>query len=203
MTQFNYIIDKIKSAKILLEPFEHIYIENLILPEQFKQIMEESVVNISYLKDDVSLIKKLRKSGYLPISFPGCTKNEMQYLRWHGDKKWGYDNVNTCEGFGIAYRLHRIESALIRDLVVFFGSDILLKTMADRFGVDVTETVKDTGLQKYLDGYEISPHPDTRRKALTYMVNLNPGDTPEQLNIHTHYMKFKKNKEPKGSSAEA
>ena len=50
----------------------------------------------------------------------------------------------------------------------------------------------DGGIQKYLDGYEISPHPDTRKKAATFMVNINPTDKSEKLNHHTHYLKFKK-----------
>tara|TARA_E500000178_G_scaffold320538_1_gene343717 strand:- start:193 stop:726 length:534 start_codon:yes stop_codon:yes gene_type:complete len=49
----------------------------------------------------------------------------------------------------------------------------------------------DFGLQKYLDGYEISPHPDIRKKALTFMINVNPNKRSEIENIHTHLLKFK------------
>ena len=47
------------------------------------------------------------------------------------------------------------------------------------------------GIQKYLDGYEISPHPDIRKKAATYMVNINPSNESESFNHHTHYLKLK------------
>jgi len=42
-----------------------------------------------------------------------------------------------------------------------------------------------------LDGYEISPHPDVRKKAATFMVNINPSSESEKMNHHTHYLKFK------------
>ncbi|MGD0731415.1 MAG: hypothetical protein ABR956_09120, partial [Terracidiphilus sp.] len=49
----------------------------------------------------------------------------------------------------------------------------------------------DAGIQKYLDGYEISPHPDIRAKALTYMININPGTNSENREHHTNYLKFR------------
>ena len=52
--------------------------------------------------------------------------------------------------------------------------------------------ISDGGIQKYLDGYEISPHPDTRKKAATFMVNINPSIESEENNHHTHYLKLKR-----------
>ncbi|MEU0466608.1 hypothetical protein ABZ215_21610 [Amycolatopsis sp. NPDC006131] len=49
----------------------------------------------------------------------------------------------------------------------------------------------DAGVQKCLRGYDISPQPDIRSKALTYMLNLNPSVESEQMNHHTHYMKLR------------
>lgn len=49
----------------------------------------------------------------------------------------------------------------------------------------------DAGLQKYLVGYEISPHPDIRRKALTYMVNINTGENRETQDHHTRYLRLR------------
>ena len=195
MAQFNYIVDKISSAPILETPFRHIYIEDLFSPNHFKQITEDPSINLPALGDDNSLVNKLRELNYQPIPFPGCTTNEKQYLKWHRNRKRGFDNVNTCEGFGVAYRLKNADNPLIHDLINFFKSELLFAAMADRFSIDIERTTKDSGLQKYLDGYEISPHPDIRKKALTYMVNINPGKLTETLDIHTHYLKFKKNKE--------
>jgi hypothetical protein len=63
--------------------------------------------------------------------------------------------------------------------------------LAKKFGIDMDDVFYDAGIQKYLDGYEISPHPDIRKKALTYMVNINPGDKSERSGHHTHYLTFK------------
>jgi hypothetical protein len=60
----------------------------------------------------------------------------------------------------------------------------------EKFGLESAATKTDNGLQKYLDGYEISPHPDIRQKALTYMININPSASSEKLYFHTHYLRF-------------
>jgi len=49
----------------------------------------------------------------------------------------------------------------------------------------------ETAIQKYLHGYEISPHPDIRKKCLTYMLNINTSHESEQIPIHTYLLKFK------------
>ncbi|MEO0061585.1 MAG: hypothetical protein RLZZ08_145 [Pseudomonadota bacterium] len=62
--------------------------------------------------------------------------------------------------------------------------------MVEKFGI-TTPVQIDTGIQKYLHGYEISPHPDIRRKALTWMLNINTGDFSEDQEFHTHYLRLK------------
>ena len=192
---FNYILEKIEGAKIVNEPFDHIYIEDLFLPNHFKAIVEDPQISLAEPKSDKDLIRDLRKSGYDLIKFPGCTTNESLYLKWHQKQNSGYDNVNTCEGFGIAFRLKKPGNKFLSELVDFFGSELFFSTISQRFGVDISKTTSDSGLQKYLDGYEISPHADVRRKAITYMVNINPGNSTEDLDFHTHYMKFESSKE--------
>jgi hypothetical protein len=65
--------------------------------------------------------------------------------------------------------------------------------LEDKFSITRPTSIE-TGLQKYLQGYEISPHPDIRKKALTYMLNVNPSTHSEELDIHTHYLTFKPQK---------
>lgn len=91
----------------------------------------------------------------------------------------------------MTFRLKGHEHALLSELTSFFASQEFVNALADKFEVDAAVTSTDGGIQKYLDGYEISPHPDVRRKAMTYMVNINPSEESAQLDIHTHYMKFK------------
>jgi hypothetical protein len=49
----------------------------------------------------------------------------------------------------------------------FFNSPVWVSMLHEKFGLESAATKTDNGLQKYLDGYEISPHPDIRQKALT------------------------------------
>ena len=63
--------------------------------------------------------------------------------------------------------------------------------MLEVWSLSLADLKYDGGIQKYLDGYEISPHPDIRRKAATFMVNVNPSRTiRKKMNHHTHYMKL-------------
>ena len=61
------------------------------------------------------------------------------------------------------------------------------ETIANKFNIKLEECKFDGGIQKYLDGYEISPHPDIRSKAATFMININPNKESERMNHHTHY----------------
>ena len=81
-----------------------------------------------------------------------------------------------------------------QELNEFFSSDIFINAVLNRFNLNNNVTY-DGGIQKYLDGYEISPHPDIRKKALTWMININPFGNSEELDMHTHYLSFKKKRE--------
>jgi hypothetical protein len=59
--------------------------------------------------------------------------------------------------------------------------------------VRLAETRVETAIQKYVSGYEISPHPDIRRKCATYMININ-HPRAEHLELHTHFMEFVEDK---------
>ena len=55
------------------------------------------------------------------------------------------------------------------------------------------------GLQKYLDGYEIPPHPDVRQKILTLLIPLHPSafeTTGSPIQVGTHLLKFRRQFEP-------
>jgi hypothetical protein len=82
------------------------------------------------------------------------------------------------------------QSSAITELTKFLNSIEFQEALAEKFGIALDDVFYDAGIQKYLDGYEISPHPDTRKKALTYMVNVNPHSQSEVVDHHTHYLKF-------------
>ena len=188
----DYLIRKIKNAKYSDEPFNHIYIENFFSESDFQKIISFSEVNFPKLIDDSHLFKQLASTSYEPISFPGCTTNIKSYTKWHGNKNQDNYNQDTCEGFGMAFRNKNIDNHELRKIVSFFNSNQFRDALMNKFHLKKSEVNYDYGLQKYLDGYEISPHPDRRDKALTYMININPCSMSDQNNIHTRYLKLKK-----------
>lgn len=187
---FNYITEKIKNAEFEMSPFRHIEIEDFFTENHFNEIVKSNEISIPVAESDEQLCNSLLAEGWEPIKFPGGTTNIEEYLAWRKGKA-GYDNVETCEGFGIVFRLASPKTDLINQLNLFLKSNEFLNTLAAKFEIDIKKVVPDVGIQKYLDGYEISPHPDIRIKALTFMVNINPHEDAYEKEHHTHYLKFR------------
>ena len=189
---FGYLRDKIRAAPISERPFRHIDIPELFQPRHLAEILRSPEVNTKPAASDEALFPILFEAGYRIVNFPGCVIDKDEYIVWRRDRG-ALDGRNnpSCEGFGVTLRLAEIETPIIADLLEYLESGAFLDTLAEKFGVDRRATSLDAGVQKYLDGYEISPHPDIRRKALTYMVNINPAPRSERLDHHTHYMRLK------------
>jgi hypothetical protein len=192
MYNFDYLIEKINRANFIFEPFKNIYIENFLSKEHFDNIINTTEVRSIKAKNDKDLIDGLINKGYLPIEFPGCTTDLKKYISWHENKKKMSDHHSACSGFGVAFRLYHFESEILKELNKFLTSKKFNEALALKIGADIKTLVVDGGIQKYLDKYEISPHPDIRKKVATYMVNINHSKNSETLNYHTSYLKFKK-----------
>ena len=190
---FNYILNKINNAKFLYHPFKHIEINDVFENEHFNKIIDQDQIKFAKMNSDEELISHLENKNYKPVIFPGCVTNSKDYIKWHGNKKNKNLNVSSTEGFGMTYRLTNAESEIISKLVTFISSNEFQQVIAKKFSIDLKDVYFDQGIQKYLDGYEISPHPDLKSKALTFMFNINPNTSSEKLNHHTHYMRFKNN----------
>jgi hypothetical protein len=193
MSKFDYILDKIANAPFESEPFRHVYIENLFSADHFLEITSAPEINIHPAESDEALFADLYKHNYKEIEFPGTTTNIKEYLRWH--KKPFSDkpvDQRLCDGFGVTLRLQKpTDGSILQQLAQFFKSDDFWEIAAGKFNINLDDVKTDIGLQKYLDGYEISPHPDIRLKALTFMINMNPAPNSEAIDYHTHYLKFK------------
>jgi hypothetical protein len=97
-------------------------------------------------------------------------------------------------------RLRRVTpGTILEDANALFQSDRFWTAAAAKFGLQASDLRRDYGLQKYLDGYEISPHTDIRDKALTFLVNANPAADSENISYHTHYMSFRPEREYVGA----
>lgn len=187
---FGYIVQKIEDSNFSVEPFKHIYIEDLFSETHFNEIINSTEISTPNATNDKELIQGLIDKGFDPIEFPGCVTDIKKYINWHEDGK-KIDFHSACEGFGMVLRLYRFKSNILRELNKFLASEEFNNAIAKKFGIHLDECIVDGGIQKYLDGYEISPHPDIRKKAATFMVNINPSSESKNMNHHTHYLKFK------------
>jgi hypothetical protein len=191
MHSFDYLLDKIVSAPFVEFPFKHIYLDDFLSDEHFNHVVNTKQINLPQSKSTEQLIDLLLGNKYSPVSFPGCTADINEYITWFNSDRTTRFKTNLIEGRGMAMRMVSYEDQLLSELVSFLNSDIFHSTIKKKF--DKTSSTRiETAIQKYLTGYEISPHMDIRRKCLTYMVNINPGVGSEDLKIHTHYLTFKK-----------
>ena len=186
--RFDYLIDKINDSDFKVEPFKHIYIENFFKEQDFNSIIGASEISLGQCHTDKDLFIKIFDNNYKVIKFPGCTTDYKKYIKMHSKNK-PLNSHTACESSGIAVRLYP-KNELLVELTKFFLSKSFNKAIADKFNIEYVNCNIDGGIQKYLDGYEISPHPDIRKKAATFMVNINPGKNSERLNYHTHYLKL-------------
>ena len=194
MNRFNYVIEKINSAPIRKHPFSHVYIENLFSKEDFAEIVGSHEIAIRETNSDKELFEELDSNGYKVISFPGCITNIAEYCHWHKNKSVDVRAGSTNEGFGIVLRLVDIKTKILAEVQEFMLSDAFTECIAAKLNLQLQEFTVDNGIQKYLDGYEISPHPDIRRKAATFMVNINNHERSEDNDHHTHYLHFRESR---------
>ncbi|MWV26535.1 hypothetical protein [Aurantiacibacter rhizosphaerae] len=191
MSRFDYLIEKISKADFLDHPFRHVYITDFLLEEDFKAITKSPEINVEPVSSDGELFEVLQQKGYKPIQFPGCITNKQEYMDWHRSRKSQRYVHSACEGFGMTLRLYNPSTPILEELISFLSSDAFNRALAEKFDLDFENCKVDNGIQKYLDGYEISPHPDIRRKAATFMVNINPHADSEERDHHTHYLQLK------------
>ncbi len=196
ISEFRYLIAKIESAPFIDEPFRHVNVFDFFSAEHFARLIAEPQITRPCAATVEALIDDLTKQGYEPQPFPGCITSVDEYIRYIHDADAfnrelleGYGR-ELLEGYGLTMRLRTYRSAFLRRLIEFLNGNEFLASLRAKFGVTGDATIE-TAIQKNLRGYEISPHCDTRRKALTYMVNIYSTDEAEQQAIHTHLLKFK------------
>lgn len=196
MQQYDYILEKIMDAEWTEEPFRHVYIEDFLSDEHFEMLTSWHKINLPAYEKSSHMLYDMKILGYEPVPFPGCTTDVNEYLRWYDGQRVGITPSHAhglIEGFGLAMRLMKYDRPECLELIDFLNSKYFLDTLQLRLGVPGEVSVE-TAIQKYVSGYEISPHPDIRKKCATYMININPGNGMENLDIHTHFMKFKPQK---------
>ena len=189
MSRFQYLLDKISAARFSTEPFEHLEILDFLSAEDFEAVVTDPQIRLEEVASTEELFERLEQRGWERIGFPGCVRSKAEYLDWYHGRSTKTLHAQT-ESFGMAFRLTSRDSELLEELAQFFASEELTAVLLEKFGITRPVTFNG-GIQKYLHGYEISPHPDIRHKAMTWMLNINPGDSTEEQDFHTHYMELK------------
>lgn len=194
--RFSYLLTKIENAEFLTEPFQHINIFDFFNNEDFQQLLALNQIKLKECENLQELIHELHDKSYEPILFPGSITSEKDYIKFAENGNFnrrlikGYGR-KVIEGYGITYRLKKYQSEFLTELMEFFEGDELQKMLIEKFDIKLPTTYEG-GIQKNLRGYEISPHPDTSRKALTWMVNIyTDSDDVSDKEQHTHLCKFK------------
>lgn len=189
MNKFQYIIDKINESKFIEKPFKHLEITNFLSSEHLNIILNNNQIHFDNVKNTNELIRTLNLKKYKIQPFPGCTTNINEYL-----KSLKNNNFNTAldilEGCGVTYRLNEYDNNLIKELMNFMNSKKFQNVLEKKFNITKNTKII-SAIQKNLTKYEISPHPDVRGKALTYLININKNKETETQNIHTHLLQFK------------
>ena len=191
--KFKYLIEKIKNAPFYEKPFKHLEINDFLNEKDFKEITSSQEIDLPEQATDESLFEELFKYGYKIIPFPGAITDHKQYIKNH-KKSIPIESHSACESSGVVLRLMKPNTKILIDLKSFIESREFNLTLAKKFNLNLDQCSIDTGIQKYLDGYEISPHPDLRKKALTFMININTSEKSSEENYHTQYLEFKTNK---------
>lgn len=189
---FNYLIDRIASTPLRAAPFSHLYIADLFAPEHFASLVGSPEIAFGPCRDDGELFQTLGQAGFRAIDFPGCMTDSAAYRQWRARGGTEGIDASAIEGeFGMVFRLADPKTPILAGLLDFLGSPAFLTAIAARFDVDAELCSYDGGVQKYLDGYQISPHPDVRSKALTWMANIVPDTACAERSYHTRYMRLR------------
>lgn len=188
MTPFTYILNRLRKAKIVRKPFAHIQMDDILSPGHFEVIHADPQVTFCPQASEEILRKTLQENAYVPIQFPGCVPTWEEYL---DRRDTGRDGLTTRTG--ITFRVekpHLVRNVVLRRLLEFLNGNAFGNAVRLKFNITRNVMVS-AHLQKQLDGYEVSPHPGIRNKAVTFMLNINPGDDSGEHECHTQLLRFK------------
>lgn len=187
---FDYLLDKINNANIIPYPFPHLDIENLLSEEHLNLIINDPQIHFKKFKTNNQLYNQLINNGWKIQGFPGCIKDWDKYLKYL-ETPTLYKSSKPVESIGITFRLHHYENVIIKDLLDFMNSPKFHQCLKEKFNIK-NKTNIISAIQKNLTGYEISPHPDIRKKALTYLLNINNNSEIENVEgCNTQLLEFK------------
>jgi hypothetical protein len=174
---FEYLIEKVRSARWRHKPFKHCIISNFFKAEDFNKILEDPRCSLEPAESDRELVKMLKTRQYMPSWLPGSTDDVESYLSLREGAECQLSRNNTCEKTGVAFRLKKDETlnnALDRALLTL-DSQAFWSAIYEKAALSTDQNFTTyVAYTKYLDGHEISPHTDSRHKPVTFLINVNP-----------------------------
>ncbi len=194
MKELRYLSEKVLEAQFEAEPFKHLLIEDFLSAEHLKLILEDQQIHFEETKNIEDLMEKLQLKGWQVINFPGCVADPSmieKYIKNLKEDSFPYHRKgNPVESYGLTYRLTGTNNSFLSDLVEYMNGSEFKSALEEKFEITEPTTII-SAVQKNLSHYEISPHPDIREKALTYLLNINRDSSIDDEPVHTHLLKFK------------
>jgi hypothetical protein len=192
---FDYIITKIQKAKLIKQPFNHYIIKNIFSDEHYAALQESGEINLKPSRDIHELVKNLLNNNYEIETFPGCVTDVNEYVNAIKSNNFVIAREKFRNGgissFGMCFKL-KSKNKFIKKIQDFFCSKPLLDCIKKKLKVSIPTTYN-FGIQKYLSGYELSPHPDIRTKKATLMLNINHRELNNDTSVHTCLLRPKEN----------
>lgn len=163
----NHLIQRIEQTKAIEEPFGHMYLENVFPQDLYAELLRSFPSQEIYQH---AAERHYGKGGYVRAFY--CLSQEgLTRLSGPGADLW--------RGVAAALTSPELKQAVY---------DRLSNDLAFRFGVPRTQVRELPGfarptLYRETQGFEIPPHPDTRKKVVTMQLYLPEGR--DQLDLGT------------------
>lgn len=159
------IIKKIEEAEIIVKPFPHIVISNFLEDDDLIDILD----NIDI--DNLNVIDK----KYKLVQYPGAKTTTEELTK-------------RPTGVGLVYALKEEYSKNNIKLNTILDSDEFKQTLMKKLNIPTNiDGWNVYQINKDLNGYEISPHPDITGKVITYQLNLSNTDILNNFDLGTKF----------------
>lgn len=167
-TVLTHLLGRIECTPAIEEPFGHIYLENVFPPEIYERILAGLPDTQIY---DTAADRHYGNGSEHVRLLCKLTHAKLALLAGEQQQLW--------RGIAAALVAPELKQAMFARL----GKDLSF-----RYGVPVTETAQLAGfarptIYRETEGFEIAPHPDTRKKIVTMHLYL-PADR-SQLDLGT------------------
>jgi hypothetical protein len=158
----DHLLRRIEATPALEEPFSHVYLEEVFPADLYEEVLAHLPDPALY--DHAGYRhKKTRAPDYTRSAFP-LTREGLALLPAGHRELW--------EGIASALTAPEVKAALFRKLA---------RDLAFRYGVPEARAGELPGysrptLYRETEGFEIAPHPDTRKKVVTMQLYLPADD---------------------------